>query len=76
MEPDVLVGREEPGELGPDDTNDVAQHRDEDHGTVKSQDKTGTARGPDGESERVKASQSGIGLLDGRSVASSRMRWM
>lgn len=30
MEPDVLVRRKEPAELGPDDSNDVAQHGDQD----------------------------------------------
>ena len=53
MKPDVLVGGKEPGKLGSNDTDDVAQHRDEDHCTVKGQDKSGTARGPDGEPEAV-----------------------
>lgn len=30
VEPDILVRGEEPGELGPNDTDDVAQHGDQD----------------------------------------------
>ncbi len=40
MEPDVLVGREEPHHLGADNTDDVAQHGNKDHETVIAKDET------------------------------------
>ena len=40
VEPDVLVGREEPHHLGADNTDDVAQHGNEDHETVVAKDET------------------------------------
>lgn len=53
VEPDVLVCREEPCELGSDDTDDVAEHGDEDEETIKGEDKTSAARSPHGELEPV-----------------------
>jgi hypothetical protein len=40
MEPDVFIGREQPGELGTDNTDDVAKHWKEDEATVVSENKT------------------------------------
>ena len=53
VEPDVFVGREEPGQLGTDDLDDVAKHGDEDHATIISQDETSATRAPDGEGKSV-----------------------
>lgn len=36
MEPDILVGREEPGDLGANDTNDIAQHRNKNKTAIES----------------------------------------
>lgn len=63
MEPDVFVGREEPSELGTEDTDDISKHWDEDQTSIESQDKTGTTRDPDGESKSVQTCQPGIGEL-------------
>ena len=43
MEPDILIGREEPGQGRTDEAKDVAQHRDEDQTSIESEDKTGAA---------------------------------
>ena len=63
VEPDVLIGREGPGELGTDDTNDVSQHREEDKTTIVCKNQASTSRGPNGEPEGVQASQSQIRSL-------------
>lgn len=63
MEPDVLISREEPLELGPNNTDDVAEHGDEDHATIEGQDETGTTGSPDGVFETVEGSQVVVGLL-------------
>ena len=47
MEPDVLVGREEPVQFRTNETNNVAQHRNEDQASVESENKTGATRSPD-----------------------------
>jgi len=53
VEPDVFVGREEPGQLGTDDLDDVAKHGDEDHATIISQDETSATGAPDGKGKCV-----------------------
>jgi hypothetical protein len=63
MEPDVLVGGEEPSELGTDDTDDVSKHWNEDQTSIEGQDKTSTARDPDGETKGVQTCEPGIGEL-------------
>jgi hypothetical protein len=63
MEPDVFVSGEEPSELRTDDTDDISKHRDEDQTSIESQDKTGTPRGPNGESKSVQTCQPLIGEL-------------
>lgn len=57
MEPDVLVGREKPSELGPDETNDVTEHGNEDETAIIGKDEAGTARYPDRELEAVQSSE-------------------
>jgi hypothetical protein len=54
MEPDVLVCRERPGELGADDTDDVPEHGHQDQATIEGEDKTSATGGPDGPLETVK----------------------
>lgn len=53
VEPDILVCRKRPGQLGPNNTNDVAQHWDEDEATIECKDETCAARRPNGPFESV-----------------------
>ena len=46
MEPDVLVRRKRPSELWTDDTDDVAQHRDQNEAAIERKDETSTTRNP------------------------------
>lgn len=57
VEPDILVGREKPSELGPDKTNDVTEHGNEDETAIIGKDEAGTARCPDREPEAVQSSE-------------------
>ena len=63
VEPDVLIGREQPCELGADDADDVPQHRDEDEATIERQDEAGTSGYPDRPSERVQRGKFRVGCL-------------
>lgn len=63
MEPDVLVGGEEPGKTRTDDTNDVPQHGDEDHSAIERENKTGTSRRPHGPCQSVEGLQAHIRCL-------------
>ena len=63
MEPDVLIGREEPSQFRADEAKNVAQHRDEDQASIESQDKTGATRSPDRPLEGVETGKPGIGCL-------------
>lgn len=63
MEPDVLIGWEEPSQLRSDDTDDIAQHRDENQAPVESEGETGTTRRPHRESETIESVESNIGVL-------------
>ena len=65
VEPDVLVGGEEPGDAGANDKNDVAQHGDEDQATIEGKDETGTPGRPDGPGEAVESGQLLVGSLRG-----------
>ncbi len=53
MEPDILVSREQPSQSWTDNTNNVAQHRDENQAAVEGEDQTCPPRGPNGPSELV-----------------------
>ncbi len=53
MEPDVFIGREQPSELGTDDTDDVAKHRKENETSGIGENKTGPTRRPDREFEAI-----------------------
>jgi hypothetical protein len=63
MEPDILVGREEPVQFRTNEANDVAQHRNEDQASVESENKTGATRSPDRPLEGVETGKPGIGEL-------------
>lgn len=63
MEPNIFVGREQPGKFGSNDTDDVAEHRYQDHTTIESQDETCSTRRPDGIAQGIESSQSSIGFL-------------
>ena len=71
VEPDVLVGGEEPGDAGANDADDVAQHGDEDQATIEGKDETGTAGRPDGPGEADERGQLLVGSLGG---CATRMR--
>lgn len=63
VEPDVLVGGEEPGNAGADNTDNVAQHRDENQATIECEDQTSTPRRPYRPSERVQSRELSVGCL-------------
>ena len=63
VEPDVFVGGEEPGELGTDDTDDVAQHGEQNEAAIEGEDETGATGYPDGVFEGVQASKTSISEL-------------
>ena len=63
MEPNVLIGREEPAQFRTDEAKHVAQHREEDQATIESENETGATRGPDRPLEGVETSKPGIGCL-------------
>jgi hypothetical protein len=46
MEPDVFIGREQPGELGTNDTDDIAEHWEEDETSVVGENETGSTGCP------------------------------
>jgi len=53
MEPNVFVGGEQPGELGANDTDDIAKHWEEDETSRIGEYETGPTRSPDGEREPI-----------------------
>jgi hypothetical protein len=55
MEPNVFIGGEQPGELGTDDTDDIAKHRKENKTTGIGQSETGPTRRPDREREAIQS---------------------
>jgi hypothetical protein len=57
VEPDVLVGREQPGELRPNDADDVPEHGHEDHAAVERKHETRATGGPHGPLEAVQAGE-------------------
>lgn len=63
VEPDVLIGREEPTQFRTDEANNVAQHRDENQASIESKNETGTAGGPDRPLKGVETSKPSIGCL-------------
>jgi hypothetical protein len=63
VEPDVLIGREQPSKLGPHDTDYVSQHGDEDHPSVKSKYESCSTGTPYRELETIESSQFLIGCL-------------
>ena len=48
VEPDIFVRGEEPGKLGPNYTQDIAQHREQDEATVQCQYQSSTTGSPYG----------------------------
>jgi hypothetical protein len=63
VEPDVLVDRDEVGQRRTENTDYVAQQRDEDQASVESENKTGTARDPHRVFEGIKSRKSFICML-------------
>lgn len=57
MEPNVLIGGEKPCKPWANDTDDVAQHWEENKTAIVSKNETCTARDPDGIRERVEGAQ-------------------
>ena len=63
VEPDVLVGREEPAQFRADEAKNVAQHGEKNQATIESENKTGATGSPDGPLERVEAGKPSVGGL-------------
>ena len=72
VEPDVLVRGEQPGELGPDDTDDVTQHGEQDTSREEGEGQTSTTRHPDGPSQGIECGELLVGFLH----TSTRLRDM
>ena len=64
VEPDILIRRERPGESRSNDTNDVAQHWNQDETTVEGEDETSTTRAPNGPFQRVQAGKPDVRCLE------------
>jgi len=54
VEPDVFIGGEQPGELGTNDTDDIAKHWKENETSAIGEYETGPTRRPDRELEAIK----------------------
>lgn len=57
MEPDVLICGEEPCEFRADNTNDIAEHGDQEQSSIKREGETSTTRGPDRPCQSIEGSQ-------------------
>jgi hypothetical protein len=57
MEPDVFIGREQPGKFWTNDPNDVAKHREENETTVVGENEASATRSPDGELETIQSGE-------------------
>lgn len=64
VEPDIFVRREEPGELGSNDAQNVAQHREQDESTVQCQYQSSPTGDPNGPLESVEPGKLDIGGLE------------
>lgn len=67
MEPDILVGREQPGEFRPDNTDNVTKHREQNQSSIESKHETRSTGAPNGELEAVESSQFCVGFLQAES---------
>lgn len=63
VEPDVLVGREQPLNLGSDDTNDIPKHGKENKTSVEGKNETCTTGGPYGPRQSIESSKLRVGCL-------------
>ena len=63
MEPNVFIGGEEPGELGTDDTDDVAQHGQQNEAAVEGKDETSATGCPHRPFEGVQTSETSVSDL-------------
>lgn len=63
MEPNVLVGGEQPSHLWTNDTEDIPQHGDQNEESINGEYKTCTTGYPDGEMKSIKTFETGIGVL-------------
>ena len=63
MEPDVLIGREEPAQFRADKANNVAQHRNKDQASIESENETGATGSPDGPLEGIETCKPSVGGL-------------
>ena len=53
VEPDIFIGREQPRELGSNNTDDVTKHWNEDKTTIIRENETSPTRCPDRELETI-----------------------
>ena len=63
VEPDIFIGGKQPSKLGSDNTDNIAQHGDEDQTTIESKYKTSATRCPNGKFQGVETSQLDVGCL-------------
>ena len=63
VEPNVFIGREEPGKFWANDTDNVAQHGKKNETTIVRQNKTRSARSPNRKLKGIETSKSLVGLL-------------
>jgi hypothetical protein len=69
MEPNVLIRREQPGQLGTDDLEDIPEHGEEDKTAIEREDKPSSAGRPHGELETVQSRKLLVGELGIPSIA-------
>jgi len=63
MEPDILVCREEPCKFGANDTDDIAEHGDQEQASIERKCETSTTGRPDRPFQSIKGSQPGVSCL-------------
>lgn len=75
VEPDVLVGGEQKGQFGSNNSDDIAQHGYKNHASVEREDKTSSTRRPYRPGEAIECSQLLIGSLE-RERLSENKEWL
>jgi hypothetical protein len=63
VEPDIFIGGKQPSKLGSDNTDNIAQHGDEDKTTVEGKHQTSATRCPNRVFQSVETSQLEVGCL-------------
>jgi hypothetical protein len=63
MKPNILVRGEEPGQLGSDYTDNVAQHRQKDEAAIQREDESSSSRNPHRPQQAIETSQTNVRIL-------------